>query len=176
MSEHRTLLMRANRLLGAALVDANLVKIEDLDAANERLFELLQSDAEHQATLLGVLLYERKVLDEDDLLHHLVENEGLGLVDLRTYEVPEEFRRDIDIGSCWATWSVPFDREEDFTMVATSYYLSPAVRSHWEKQLGSSILWYATTLELISDYLEKVETEQRRNSFPPMAGVAARTT
>ena len=50
MSEHRTLLMRANRLLGAALVETNLVKIEDLGAANERLLELLQSNAERQAT------------------------------------------------------------------------------------------------------------------------------
>jgi hypothetical protein len=53
--------MRANRTLGAALVEANLVKIDDLMAANERLLELLQSDAERQATLLGVLMYEKKV-------------------------------------------------------------------------------------------------------------------
>lgn len=161
--------MRANRLLGAALVDANLIKIEDLEAANERLLELLQGEAERQATLLGVLMYEKKVLGEDDLLHHLVENEGIGLIDLRTYDVPEDFRKDIDLGSCWATWTVPFDREEDFTMVATAYYLSPAVRAHWEKQLGSDILWYATTLEVISDFLEKVEVEQKRNSVPPLA-------
>ena len=162
MSEHRTLLMRANRLLGAALVETNLVKIEDLGAANERLLELLQSNAERQATLLGVLMYEKKVLSEDDLLHHLVDNDGIGLIDLRTYDVPEEFRKNVDLGSCWATWSVPFDKEEDFYSVATAYYLSPAVRSHWEKQLGSNILWYATTLENISDFLEKIETEQTR--------------
>jgi hypothetical protein len=162
MSEHRTLLMRANRLLGAALVETNLVKIEDLEAANERLLELLQSNAERQATLLGVLIYEKKVLSEDDLLHHLVDNDGIGLIDLRTYDVPEEFRRNVDLGSCWATWSVPFDKEEDFYSVATAYYLSPAVRSHWEKQLGSNILWYATTLENISDFLEKIETDQTR--------------
>jgi hypothetical protein len=162
MSEHRTLLMRANRLLGAALVETNLVKIEDLEAANERLLELLQSNAERQATLLGVLMYEKKVLSEDDLLHHLVDNDGIGLIDLRTYDVPEEFRKNVDLGSCWATWSVPFDKEEDFYSVATAYYLSPAVRSHWEKQLGSNILWYATTLENISDFLEKIEAEQTR--------------
>jgi hypothetical protein len=161
MSEHRTLLMRANRLLGAALVDANLVKIEDLAAANERLLELLQGEAERQATLLGVLMYEKKVLLEEDLLHHLVDTEGLGLIDLRSYDVPEEFRKNVDFGSCWATWTVPFDKEEDFYFVATAYYLSPAVHSHWEKQLGSNILWFATTLENISDFLEKTETEQK---------------
>ena len=161
MSEHRTLLMRANRLLGAALVEANLVKIEDLEAANERLLELLQNDAERQATLLGVLMYEKKVLSEDDLLHHLVDNDGIGLIDLRTYDVPEEFRKDVDLGSCWATWTVPFDKEEDFYSVASAYYLSPAVHSHWEKQLGTNILWYATTLEVISDFLEKVEAAKK---------------
>ena len=167
------MLMRANRLLGAALVEANLVKIEDLEAANERLLGLLQSNAERQATLLGVLIYEKKVLSEDDLLHHLVDNDGIGLIDLRTYDVPEDFRKNVDLGSCWATWTVPFDKEEDFTLVATAYYLSPVVRSHWEKQLGSNILWYATTLEVISDFLEKIEAELAKNAAAELAKNAA---
>jgi hypothetical protein len=157
MSEHRSLLMRANRTLGAALVEANLVKIDDLMAANERLLELLQSDAEHQATLLGVLMFEKKVLGEADFLQYLIETAGIGLIDLRNYEVPEEFRKDVDLGSCWATWTVPFDKEEDFYFVASAYYLSTAVRSHWEKQLGGNILWYGTTLEVVSDFLEKID-------------------
>ena len=169
MGEHRTLLMRANRLLGASLVEANLVKIEDLEAANERLLELLQTNSERQATLLGVLMYEKKVLSEDALLHHLVDNDGLGLIDLHDYEVPEEFRKNLDLGMCWATWTVPFDREEDFTFVATAYYLSPAVRAHWTKQLGKNILWYATTLEVISDYLEKIEADKAKAAAPPVA-------
>ena len=153
--------MRANRTLGAALVEANLVKIDDLMLANERLLELLQGDAERQGTLLGVLMFEKKVLSEGDLLHHLVEVDGIGLIDLQNYEVPEEIRKNLELGPCWATWTVPFDKEEDFYFVATAYYLSPAVHSHWEKQLGSNILWYATTLENISDFLEKIELEQR---------------
>ncbi len=173
MSEHRTLLMRANRLLGAALVEANLVKIEDLEAANERLIELLKSDAERQATLLGLLIYEKKVLSEDDLLHHMVENDGIGIVDLRNYDVPEEFKKDVDLGSCWATWTVPFDKEEEFYLVASAYYLSPAVRSHWEKQLGTNILWYATSLDVIADFLEKVEAKPKRVSRPPVPMVPA---
>jgi hypothetical protein len=175
MSEQRTLLMRANRLLGSALVEANLVKIEDLEAANERLLELLHNNTERQATLLGVLMYERKVLNEEDLLHHLVDNDGIGLIDLRTYDVPEEFRKNVDLASCWATWTVPFDKEEEFYFVASAYYLSPAVRSHWEKQLGSSILWYATTLEIITDFLEKIETEQAAAAAAAAAATPAVT-
>ena len=40
MSEYRPLLMRSNRLLGSALIEHNLVKFEDLEAANERLLEI----------------------------------------------------------------------------------------------------------------------------------------
>lgn len=32
--------MRSNRLLGSALIEHNLVKFEDLEAANERLLEI----------------------------------------------------------------------------------------------------------------------------------------
>ena len=146
--------MRANRLLGAQLVEHNLVKIEDLETANEKFIEVVSSDQPRQSTILGILAYEMKVLKEDDVLHHLVETEGLGLVDLRDYDVLDETRKKLDPNACWATWCVPFDREEEFWFVATAYYLSPAVRSFWEKELGGPILWFGTTLEGIADYLE----------------------
>lgn len=149
-------MMRANRLLGAALVEHNLVKIEDLEAANEKLIELASGGQPRQSTILGILAYDAKVVKEEDVLHHVVETEGIGLIDLQGYEVPDEVKKATDPGMCWATWSVPFDREEDFWFVASAYYLSPAVRSHWEKQLGGHILWYGTTLEMVADYLEKL--------------------
>jgi hypothetical protein len=157
--EHRPLLMRANRLLGAQLVEHNLVKIEDLETANEKFINLVASDQPRQSTILGILAYDMKVLKEDDVLHHLVETDGVGLVDLRDYDVPEDSKKNLDLGACWATWSVPFDREEEFSFVATAYYLSPAVRTHWEKQLGGPILWFGTTLDAIGDYLEKLATD-----------------
>ena len=172
MSEHRSLLMRANRTLGAALVEANLVKIDDLMSANERLLELLQSDAERQATLLGVLMYEKKVLSEADLLQHLIEVDGIGLIDLKSYEVPDDVRKNIDLGPCWATWTVPFDREEDFHFLASAYYLSTAVRMHWEKQLGGIVIWYGASLEIVSDFLEKLES----GGAKPAAAAAAKGT
>jgi hypothetical protein len=162
--EHRPLLMRANRLLGAALVEHNLVKIEDLETANEKFIEIVGSEQLRQSTILGILAYDMKVLKEDDVLHHIVETDGIGLVDLRDYEVPDDLRKKFDLGVCWATWTVPFDREEEFTFVATAYYLSPAVRSHWEKLTGGPILWFGTTLEGIADYLEKLAASD------PLAG------
>jgi hypothetical protein len=163
-SEHRSLLMRTNRLLGAALVDHNLVKMEDLEKANERLLEVLASNQPRQSTVLGILAYEMKVVREDDVLQHIVEQEGAGLVDLRNYETSDEIKKSLDVGACWATWSVPFDREEEFYFIATAYYLSPAVRAFWEKQFGAQIIWYGTTLDVIADYLEKMEAEQLANA------------
>jgi Type II secretion system (T2SS), protein E, N-terminal domain len=171
-AEYRPLLMRANRLLGSALIEHNLVKFEDLEAANERLLEVAASGQVRQSSVLNILIYEKKVLREEDVLHHVVDDHGVGVVDLRGYEVPEEVRREIDLDACWATWSVPFDREEDFHFVATAYYLSPAVRSHWEKKLGGRIIWQATTMDIIADFLDRLQVERndaakRGGSRPP---------
>lgn len=165
--EHRPLLMRANRLLGATLVERNLVKIEDLETANEKLIEIVAADQPRQSTILGILSYDMKVIKEDEVLHHVVETDGVGLVDLRDYDVPEDMKKNLDVGACWATWSVPFDHEEEFFFVATAYYLSPAVRLFWEKQLGGPILWFGTTLEAVADYLEK-----HAASVPPPGAAA----
>lgn len=151
-------MMRSNRLMGAALVEHNLIKIDDLEAANERLLEIVAQDQARQNTVLGILAYEQKAVREEDVLQHLVDHDGAGAIDLRSYEVPEEFQKDVDTGACWATWSVPFDKEEDYYFVASAYYLSPAVRKHWEAELDGPILWFGTTLEGIADYLEKLET------------------
>lgn len=155
--------MRANRLLGANLVEANLVKLEDLEPANERLLALADTEQSRQSTVLGVLAYEMKVLREEDVLQHVVDLEGVGLVDLRNYDVSDDLRKTLDIEACWATWSVPFDREEDFTFIASAYYLSPPVRTFWEKQCNGPILWFGTTLEGIADHLEKIAAERAKN-------------
>jgi len=165
--EHRPLLMRANRLLGANLVESNLVKLESLDAANERLLELVATDNPRQSTVLGILAYELKVVREEDVLQHIVDEHGAGLVDLASYDVSEDLRKTVDLGACWATWSLPFDREEDTFSVATAYYLSPAVRSYWEKQLDGPIIWFGATLEMLADCFEKMAAE--RGGESPLA-------
>lgn len=166
--------MRANRLLGAQLVEHNLVKIEDLEAANEKFIEVVSGDQQRQSSILGILAYDMKVLREDDVLHHLVESDGLGLVDLREYDIPDEVKRNLDVSGCWATWSVPFDREEEFTFMATAYYLSPAVRSYWEKELNTPILWFGTTLEAIAEYLEKHAADHGNGADTPALAAAAK--
>ena len=160
MTEHRPLLMRANRLLGSALVEHNLVKFEDLETANERVLELAGQGDFRQASVLGILACETKVLKEEDVLHLAMEEHALGVVDLRHYEVPEDVKKELDLGMCWATWSVPYEKEEDFWFVATAYYLSPAVRTHWEKKLGGTIIWHATTMDVVAEFLEKLQAER----------------
>ena len=151
-------------------MELNLVKIQDMEQANEKLLEMVAQNQLRQSTILAILSFDLKVLREEDLLQHVVEVDGVGLVDLRDYDVPDESRKNLDMGACWATWSVPFDKEEDFFFVATAYYLSPAVRAFWEKQLGGAILWFGTTMEGIADYLERLQSE-RTASLNPFAAV-----
>jgi len=172
MMEHRQLLMRANRLLGTALIEHNLVKVEDLEAVNERLLELVAQGDFRQASVLNLLVQERKVLNEEEILHVVMEEMGLGLVDLRNYEVPDEIRNTLDLGMCWATLTVPYDKEEDFYLVATAYYLSPAVRTHWEKHLGGPVVWTATSLDNLTEFLDRMqaEREEAAKAAPPRPG------
>jgi len=176
-AEYRPLLMRANRLLGSALIEHNLVKFEDLEAANERLLEIAAAGLVRQSSVLGILVYEKKVLREEDVLHHVVDDHGVGVVDLRGYDVPEEVKKDMDLQAGWATWSVPFDREEDFHFVATAYYLSSAVRTYWEKKLGGHIIWQATTMDIVADFLDRMQAERaegrKSNTRAPFAPPAS---
>lgn len=152
--------MRSNRLLGAALVESNLISVEDLEAANEKLFQIIDQGSDREICLLNLLLNETKVLREQDLLDYMVEEMSLGLIDLREIDMQDDLKLVLDMGLCWATWTVPFDRDEDINYVASAYYLSPAVRQHWEKRLGTPVIWYGATLASISDFLEKLEAER----------------
>jgi hypothetical protein len=156
---NRPLLMRANRLLGGQLVEHNLITIEQLDQANGRLLELVGGENLRQASLLGILAYEQGVMKEEDLLRFQAERLGVGLVDLRHYEVNAETREGLDIPSAWATWTLPFDREEGRTFLASAYYLSPAVRKFWEDKIGGPVTWFGTTQELIAESLETLSGE-----------------
>lgn len=151
--------MRSNRLLGSALIEHNLVKFENLEAANEKLLELSTKGDYRQASILGILINE-KVLKEEDVIHLAQDEQGLGAVDLRHYDVPDDIRKNMDLPMCWATWTVPYDREEDFHFVATCYYFSQAVRTYWEKRLKGPIIWQTTSMEIVADFLDRVQSER----------------
>lgn len=159
-SEHRPLLMKANRQLGLALANGNLLSVEQLQEANDRWLEWV-AGGERGASLLRVLTQSMKVLREEDLLRHAMEHEGAGLVDLRDYDVPDEFRRLPDPGVCWATWTVPFDRLDGFTCLASAYVLSPVAKAHWEAAMGGPVLWFATTLDGLTEHLGRLGAPAR---------------
>ena len=161
MASLKPLIMRANRLLGATLVEQELVSIDDLDEANERLAELMGEQANaFQVSLLSVLVNEKGAVKEDDLLEILVEEHGLGLLDLDNIDYPEELKSTLDVKACWATLTVPFDQTEDTLYLATAYYLSPAVRSHWEENFADkNLVWFASTVESLNRFLERCEVE-----------------
>ena len=154
MASLKPLIMRANRLLGASLVDKGLVSIEDLDAANEKLLELLSNGGEMRVSLLSILTHENQSLSEKKVLEHLLEEEGLGMIDVRKLDVSPDLTAALNRQECWATWTVPFDVVENIHYMATAYYMSPAVRSFWEDKTPGKVIWYAAPLESISDFLE----------------------
>jgi hypothetical protein len=161
---HRNLLLRSNRHLGAALVEADLVGLADLETATERLLEHAAAGQPRRCNVLGVLAYELKVLREEDALLHFVDERAAGLVDLRDVELTDDLRQTLDPAVCWATWTLPFDREEGFHFVATAGGLSSAVRSHWEKHLDGPILWFGATIEALADQIEKLEAARAAKS------------
>jgi hypothetical protein len=170
MSEYRPIIMRSNRLLGAALVEKNLITVEHLEAGNERLLQALEQGSDREACLLAILVHEIKALTETQVLEHLVEELSIGLIDLREIDLHDDLKTHIETGLCWATWTVPFDKDDDIHFLASAYYLSPAVRQHWEKTLKGPVIWFGTTLEAINDCLEKLEAE-RAHANPMAAAV-----
>jgi len=169
----RPIIMRSNRLLGAALVERNLITVEQLNSATERFLQVLDSAPEFEASLLSVLVNETKALTEEGLMEYLIDEEELGLIDVRDIDYNDDIKLHIKPNSCWATWTVPFDKDEEVNYVASAYYLSPAVRQYWEKQLGGPIIWFGSSMESISDFLEKLELERAAHAGVPVAAGAA---
>jgi hypothetical protein len=160
MSENKSLIMRSNRLLGAALVDKNLISVEQLEAATERLLECLDSGSTREACLLFILTGELQALTQEQLLEYLVEEMAMGLLDMEQIDMNDDLKLSLQTGPCWATWSVPFEKDDDITYIASAYCLSPAVRKYWEGEFDGPIVWYGATLESISQCIEKLELER----------------
>lgn len=158
MLEHRSLLLRSNRFLGSALVSRNLIKVEDLEAANQKLLEVIQSDHLKAASILNILLFDLNALNERDLINSIVEaNSTIGLIDLRHFDVEKSVPPDIDLGLCWATWSLPFDRIDKTYFIATAYYLSAPTLKHWEESLDGNVVWYVSSITAMTETLQKIE-------------------
>ena len=158
MEAYRSLILRANRSLGAYLAENALIQDDDFAKANERLMEVLQEGHLRQANLLNILCFELKVLNEDALVTHLVEEHNLGLVDLDHVKV-KPLAKDLgfDLDLCRATGTLPFDFQDGVVCIASTFYLSKPVVKHWEELLKKYIFWYGTGVVSLAHAFEKLE-------------------
>ena len=158
MKQYRPLIMRSNRFLGSALIERNLLSVETLEAANEKLLENIQAGDLRSANLLNILLFEMKAFEEQALIDQIVEESNIGLIDLHNYnmlKIGNEVALDHDL--CWATYTVPFDKVEEFTFLATAYYLSkPAIKA-WEDAMSGRLVWYTSSITSIFNALGRLE-------------------
>ncbi len=156
--------MRANRRMGASLVDYNLADLSELEAANERLLEVVKEGIGRRASILGLLATEMNAVDERALISRQVEEFNLAPIALGHVERDETLFRKIEPDQLWATWTVPFDMQDNFVFLATAYYLSSYVREYWEELLGCPVLWFVASMNDLSEVIEWYAKEfaQRR--------------
>jgi len=157
MQQHRALILRSNRFLGSALVDKGLVTTGDLEEANGKFMEAIQSADLKRASILSTLLFDLKKVEEAKLLDYLAEEVKLGLIDLNFVELQSLRPMNVDLSLCWASSTVPFDHVEGTYMLATCYYMSAPVIKHWEELLDGRVIWYGTSTASLSRALERIE-------------------
>jgi hypothetical protein len=139
-------------------VNKGLLSSGDLELANEKFMDAVQSpDLLKNASILTTLLYDLKLLDETRVLEHVVEENGLGLIDLDHIGLRTLPDTELDLSLCWASSTLPFDKVEDTYLVATCYYLSAPVVKHWESILDGNLVWYGTSMASMSRGLERME-------------------
>ncbi|MGF1450609.1 MAG: hypothetical protein ACFB21_00875 [Opitutales bacterium] len=159
-SQTRPLILRSNRFLGSALLERELVSNDVLEAANERLLEIIQAGEAANASLLYVLLYDLKELNESALIENVVDTEKLGAIDLTNYNLANVANLELDLSLCQATFTLPFDQLEGVYMVATAYYLSRPAVQYWEQFLDKPVIWYVSSVRSIIDGLERLRSLQ----------------
>lgn len=157
MQAHRALILRSNRFLGSSLVDRGLVSVNDLELANEKFMEAIQASELKRASILNTLLFDTKALEESTLFEHLVEEGGLGLIDLDYVDLRSLRPFGVDLSLCWATSTIPFDKIENTYMLATCYRLSEPVIKYWQEFFNRPIIWYATSSASMTRALERIE-------------------
>lgn len=157
MQQHRALILRSNRFLGSSLVEKGLLSSGDLEAANGKFMQSIQTpELLKNASILTTLLYDLKVLDEAKLLEYIVDEHNIGLIDLNHVELRSLRSMDVDLDLCWASSTIPFDKVEDTYMVASCYFMSAPVIKYWEDLLPGKVIWYGTSAASMTRALERL--------------------
>jgi hypothetical protein len=157
MHEYKALTLRSNLFLVSALVEHGLLDVAHSDAANKKFIVALQSESAAQASVLSVLLHELTVRDERALIQLLADKYDLALIDLDFIQISSLSSQQRELNLCRATATVPYDQVEDTYMLATCYYLSAPVITHWEQLLAGPVLWYATSFAAMALALGRLQ-------------------
>lgn len=163
---NRPLILRSNRFLGSALLERELISNETLETANEKLLELIQAGDLRNASLLNVLMFDMKALDESALVESIIDSDSVGVIELDNYNLRNVYNIDLDLDLCLATYTLPFDRVEDVTMVATAYYLSKPTIAHWKEQFDTNIIWYLSSVTSLVNAIERFRQHQSSEAAP----------
>jgi len=147
---------RVNQSLGDELVKLKLVSMEAKEKAVPMLKEYLVKGEIKRASLLKILCWDLKEIEEKVILDHLVEDHNLGYCNLINYRIQREKLPHFRINECWASMSVPIDFLEGVFFVATAHYHSLEARAHWEKRLERDIIWMISDLSSMTMTLEKL--------------------
>ena len=171
MKENRSLILRSNRFMASYLLEKGMITNTDVEAANEKFMGAIQSTSTYKNTsMLKMLVHDLKAMDENVLLSHIVDEHELGLVDLDQIDLKEPLSVEMDLALCWATMTVPFDVVDQTFMLATCYYVSSPTLKYWETFLGGKVLWYATSMVSITNYLERIDNLPSDNDADPEDG------
>ncbi|MGJ3243821.1 MAG: hypothetical protein ACFE0O_12835 [Opitutales bacterium] len=153
---------RVNQGLADSLVKNRLCTLDDTEEAMPQLKQHLLDGNIKQASLLKILCWDLKRMNEGDVLDFLVDEHRLGYCNPANYTVDRSALPPFKLEECWATMALPFDQVQGVFFVATAHYLSEAVRDHWVKRLRPDIIWFASDLSALSmglDELEKLEAK-----------------
>ena len=160
---YRPLFLRANRALGASLVEHKLVTNEHLELANAKLLELLKNGEFKQASLLNVLLVGQGGVQESALVQYQLDTHDLGMINLTNYNLERSLDPGVDLAACWATRTLPYERQEEFVFLATNFYLSDAVRKFWQDfYKNSQLVWNIAGSANLTEALERAEVKLKK--------------
>ena len=163
----RPLIWKSSRFIGSALIERMLITSDVLENANDKLLELVQAGDLKSANLLSILAFNLGALDEVALIRQTIESEKIGLIDLSNYSLIGASGLNLNLDICRALYTLPFDQFENFTLIATAYYLSKPARDYWEEQFKeSNVVWYVAQLNTISEALETLATESTGENAP----------
>ncbi|MBC2602185.1 hypothetical protein [Puniceicoccus vermicola] len=162
--EHKALVLRSNRFLANTLNEYGLVNEEDIDEANERLLDAIDGGNPRQISVLNILIYDLKKLDEKDYINFVVKESKIGLIALSNYKLRPLGNAMNDPDVCWATWTIPFDLVGDYYLVATAYYPSRPVVEYWEKAADKPIIWYGASIQCVTEAIDRISQTDSADS------------